>query len=264
MRRLAMTLGEIPLLRTADLRPRWTCAIGRAITGLTCVVMCAFLTVGCGSSGSEPAVVATVAGTPISNATFEHWMTLTAVTSYSANPTRPVPDGIFPRPPKFLTCMSYLRSMAALSAMPTTPKLLRECRLRYERLKTEVLGFLIGATSLFKEAERLGVEPSATEVASEFSRFKAERFPNPGQFRRYLRFARARPSDEIFRMRVDLTTNRLREKVVRPAHGDPQREQALFDSFSRSFAARWKARTICQAGYVVSNCRQYRGPNTTA
>jgi len=39
-----------------------------------------------------------------------------------------------------------------------------------------------------------------------------------------------------------------------------QRHRQLFASFEREYKARWKARTICQRGYVVPKCAQYTGP----
>jgi foldase protein PrsA len=43
-----------------------------------------------------------------------------------------------------------------------------------------------------------------------------------------------------------------------------QKEQAALSAFSAEFKTRWKAKTECQAGYVVEDCKEYPAPKTTS
>ncbi|HEY5262490.1 MAG TPA: hypothetical protein VIJ33_10275, partial [Solirubrobacteraceae bacterium] len=148
------------------------------LTGLTLTA--------CGGGVPGDAVVS-VNGSPVTTATFNHWMTVAAnassasTTSGAATPKTPVPD-----PPTYKACIAHLEATAPKPAKgqskPTPAALKTQCEQQYTALKQQVLSFLISANWLLGEASSQGVKMSDAEVQKQFNQVKSQQFPTEADF----------------------------------------------------------------------------------
>jgi hypothetical protein len=207
-------------------------------------------------------IVARVGGNSITSAGLERWTKIEAVLAYEASPTRPVPQGVVPDPPAYVNCIAYLRSTAGLQRgqpAPTGAQLRRRCDEKHALLQHHVLDILIDYFWLKGESSEKGVRLTNGEIKEVLDRI----FPNTATFGKYLSITGESPSDERLIIEKDLFSTKLlqlKEKAFKRGRltSTHQREQALITA-AREFTTKWASRTWCRAGYVVSECRQYKG-----
>jgi len=112
----------------------------------------------------------------------------------------------------------------------------------------QIVQVLISFRWLEGEAVRLGIVVPPAAVNREFRSQKRQAFPKPGQFRRFLRESGQTLADIKRRVRLDMLSNRLRDRAVRGAK-TPRGQMRRLDRYVERFNARWKAKTICLEGY---------------
>jgi hypothetical protein len=167
-------------------------------------------------AGSAAAAVATVEATPIAQATFAHWLAITAA-------------------------LSGLRGRDA-SASNTT-------------LKDRVMGFLITGEWLLGEAAALGVDISEAAAHRRLEEVQKKQFKQPGELQRYLAKNHETAADLLLRVKLELIESAIARKVTAAKHTAAEKKAALA-SFQAQFQAKWKAKTSCAAGFVTSDCRE--------
>jgi hypothetical protein len=175
----------------------------------------AAITSGAGtSSTAKPAggaAVATVEATPIAQATFAHWLAVTAA-------------------------LSGERGHDA-SASNTA-------------LKEEVMGFLISSEWLLGEAAAQGVEISEAAIHKRFEEVQKQQFKHPGELQKYLAKNHVTMADLLLRVKLELIESAISQKVTAAKHTAAEKKAALA-SFQTQFQSKWRAKTSCAAGYVT-------------
>ncbi len=168
-------------------------------------------------TSSGPAV-ATVQQTPITKASFEHWVSVTASLSHSK-----------------------AHGKAADAA-----------------LKNQVLGFLITSQWVLAEAAHLGITASEAEVRRRLHQVTAKQFPKASQLEHYLAANGETEADLLMRVKGELLDTKIAQHVTagKTASTEPH---LLLSDFQKSFETRWRAKTSCQPGYVMEDCREYKG-----
>jgi hypothetical protein len=120
-------------------------------------------------------------------------------------------------------------------------------------LRSEVLGYLISSAWVKGEAASLGVDVSAREVHKEFDHIRSQQFPKRGGFERFQRQTGQTVADLLFRVELNLLSERIQKHVLAGQHGAPAKQRALL-RFLKTFKARWEAHTYCAAQYAVADC----------
>jgi hypothetical protein len=120
-------------------------------------------------------------------------------------------------------------------------------------LRNEVLGFLISSEWVKGEAAELGVRVSAGEVRKNFDHIRNQQFPKRGEFERFLRQSGETVADLLFRVELNLLSQRVQKHVLAAHHSASSKERAL-SPFVKTFKARWQAQTYCAAQYAVADC----------
>jgi foldase protein PrsA len=168
---------------------------------------------GCG--GGLPANVAVqVAGTPITKAAVDHWM------SVSASLAPPVP-GLSPRevpdPPVYRACIASLARAAnrAYSQSTRIHAYLSQCASRYAALKRQALEFLISTQWIVGEADELGVTLSPAELRQQVHLFESHQASTPQEFSEFLNRTGETAPDVILQAKVAGLTPKLPQKVER-------------------------------------------------
>jgi phosphatidylethanolamine-binding protein (PEBP) family uncharacterized protein len=121
----------------------------------------------------------------------------------------------------------------------------------------QALGFLITSEWVLGEAEARHIEVSEAEVKQRYAQLVHESFPKAGSLKKYLAKSGETEADLLARIKVELLASKIAAKVT-TGKSSSQRT-ALLSAFEKNFHEHWKAYTDCKAGYVMEDCKQYKG-----
>jgi foldase protein PrsA len=167
---------------------------------------------GCGS-GVPSNSVATVDGTPIKKTEFDHWLSVAARQSVpqGSNVTPAVPD-----PPTYAKCVAALQKQPVPKGQktPSAAALKAQCEQQYNGLKTQVMQFLIQSQWLLKEADARNLTAKPAAVQKQLDDQIKQSFPKRADFNKFLKTSGMTMQDLLFRVKVDLLTQQVRQKIV--------------------------------------------------
>ncbi len=121
----------------------------------------------------------------------------------------------------------------------------------------QALGFLITSEWVLGEAAARHVEVSEAEVKQRYTQLVHESFPKAGSLKKYLAKSGETEADLLARIKVELLASKVAAKVT--AGKSSGQRTALLSAFEKNFHEHWKAYTDCKAGYVMEDCKQYKG-----
>lgn len=234
----------------------------RCVAALGAIAAVGLAACGGGDSG---VVVARVEGVgSISKAALDHWIPVEAVVLYQEYPTKPVPKGVVPDPPDYTACIAYLKSarqsLVESGPKPTALQLKGKCRQKSQELQEITLNTLILWDWTIAAGEALGMKASDAEVRQRFAEENKNLFPRgKAELANYLKLTGQTVADMLFRSRVEVFEGKLIERR-NAMQKLGRRALAKFLAYLPP-GKRWATITSCHAGYVVSACRQYRGPH---
>jgi hypothetical protein len=237
-----------PVAKPLGLTLRRLSALGVCVA--TCVAV-----VGCGGRDASQEPVAWVRARPITRAALDHWIHIAAVRDFALFPKTFVPDGLVPDPPTYEHCVAYLAEGSA--ALPHE-RLKRQCARRYAALKRQVLGALIGARWLIQEGEAHGFTVTRAEERHRYETTIRRQVGGAAAVAKYFAITGETASDQLFRARIKLMSTKLEQEVL----GHRARGESPARALGRYFEAlprRLTAHTRCSKGYVIPECREYRG-----
>jgi foldase protein PrsA len=172
----------------------------------------AIVVTGCGS-GVPSNSVATVDGTPIKKAEFNHWLSVAARQSVppGSTATPPVPD-----PPNYTGCVAALQKQPTAKGQkkPSAAALKAQCQQQYNGLKTQVMQFLIQSQWLLKEADARNLTAKPAAVQKQLDDQIKQSFPKKADFNKFLKTSGMTMQDLLFRVKVDVLTQQVRQKIV--------------------------------------------------
>jgi hypothetical protein len=242
--------------------------LGRA--AIVCLVAAAVSLAGCGGSSKHrgrtatvtpsanvapaSAVVINIGATPITGATYNHWMAVGAATV-----ERPKPDGPLPRPtvyapPDFTACVARLREASSGS---TVAELKAKCERTYEAIQRRILNFLITGYWLRGQAAEEHALVTDAEVRRKFNEEKRANYPTAGSFRRLQEASRQTVPDLEFAVETQMLSAKLLEEFIK-THSHDKSEQATIAAFNKWIRSTWAPKTECQPGYVIADCARHK------
>lgn len=175
------------------------------------------------AAGAEPApgqTLVCVGAEAIAGATYSHWLT---VAKKAAEPT-------------------------AKGQQPASATALQE----------EVLGFLISSDWVKGEAKDLGIGVTTAEVRRDFDRIRSTQFHKRREFEAFLRKSGQTVADLLFRVELNLLSQRIQKQVVAGHHSASSKRRAL-SQFVKGFKAKWEAQTYCASEYDDKDCGHVQG-----
>jgi len=119
------------------------------------------------------------------------------------------------------------------------------------------LGFLITSEWVLGEAAARGISVSEAEVKQRFAQLVHESFPKAGSLQKYLAKSGETEADLLARIKVELLASRIAANVT--AGKSASQRGTLLTAFENDFHAHWKSYTSCDPGYVMEDCKQYKG-----
>jgi phosphatidylethanolamine-binding protein (PEBP) family uncharacterized protein len=121
----------------------------------------------------------------------------------------------------------------------------------------QALGFLITSQWVLGEASARKIAVSEAEVKKRFTSLVRQSFPRPGSMKSYLERSGETEADLLARIKVELLATHVAANVTA---GKPSSQRsALLAGFERDFQTHWRALTTCSRGFVMEDCREYKG-----
>lgn len=200
------------------------------IAALGAVLLTGVTLTACGGGIPGNAVVS-VNGTPITNSTFSHWMTVAAGSSSAsaAAAGQTAPKAVVPDPPAYTACIAHLEAVAPKPAKgqskPTPAALKAQCEQQYTALKQQVLAYLISANWVIGEAAERGVKVSDAEVKKQFNQIKSQQFPKEADFQKFLASTGYTVSDLLLRVKLNTLSSKIQQKVNKEAGKKPSQKE---------------------------------------
>jgi foldase protein PrsA len=185
------------------MRPfKLVCALG--LVGLLAGVLA-----GCGNdvpSGS----VAKVGDATITKQEFDEWLATAAAIQAQGGPVA-VPD-----PPSYSKCVAAKRK-AAKGRKLSDETLRKQCRQRYDQMRSEVMQFLIQAEWIQQEAEERGVKVSDAEAKRTLEQQRKQAFPSDKAYREYIKQVGMSEQDLLFRVKLETLEQKLTKDATKGA-----------------------------------------------
>ena len=177
---------------------------------LVALALTALVVTGCGS-GVPADSVATVDGTSIKKSEFEHWLSVASKQQAVSGQTAVVPD-----PPNYTKCVAALQKVpvAKGQAKPSAAALKSQCEQQYEGLKQQVMQFLVQSEWLLKEADSRKLTAKPATVQKQLDDQIKQSFPKRSDFDTFLKQSGMTMNDLLFRVKIDVLTQQVRQKIV--------------------------------------------------
>ncbi len=121
----------------------------------------------------------------------------------------------------------------------------------------QALGFLITSEWVLGEAKARGISVSEAEVKQHYAQLVHQSFPKAGSLQKFLAKSGETEADLLARVKGELLVGRIAAHLT--AGQSASRRSAILTAFESSFHTHWKALTSCQPGYVMEDCKQYKG-----
>ena len=121
----------------------------------------------------------------------------------------------------------------------------------------QALGFLLTSEWVLGEASLRHISVSEAEVKQHFAQLVHKSFPKAGTLQKYLAKSGETEADLLARIKVELLASKISAKVT--AGKSAAQRSALLTSFEKGFHSHWKSYTSCGPGYVMEDCKQYKG-----
>jgi hypothetical protein len=177
-----------------------------------------------------------------------------------------VPSGMVSEPPDYAECVAGMETLSTSSAggstRPTAAELRRKCEQLYQAVKQQTLAYLITAQVGIGQGAEQGLKVSNSEVEQAFRSVQAAQFPKPVELQRYLAARHWTLSDELFLVKRDVLSSKLRSKLLQKYRGSDGKKALI--QYAHNAVKLWTARTNCRPGYVVEGCKQYRATQVAA
>jgi foldase protein PrsA len=156
-----------------------------AVAAVVVIAVIVLIAAGGGDDHSvEQGNVAEVNGEPISQEEFDHWLGVVAAVQ---------------RPPKS-------------NQKPQVPK---KGSPEYEQLAQQVMQFLVSGLWIDGEAADRDITATDQEVKKQFEQTKDQSFPTESAYKKFLRQSGQSEKDILFRVRLDVLSNKIRQQVTR-------------------------------------------------
>jgi foldase protein PrsA len=156
--------------------------------------------------------VATVGDEVITKKEFNHWLNAAAKgQAAQGGASTAVPDS-----PKFAKCIGAKKKAPTPQGTPKQKDadLKKACQQEFDALRQQVMQFLISAEWIQQEADSRGIKTSDKEVRKEFEDQKKQSFPKEKDYQSFLKTSGQTEEDLLFRVRLDVLSNQVRQKIV--------------------------------------------------
>jgi len=215
---------------------------------------------GCGGGGDGP--VAEVNGVGIPKPMLAHWMSVVLGGDYAQNVGSRAPDGLVAEPADYDKCTRAGAEIKGKGAPLPESTLLARCKQLHEAVKLQALSYLIAVQWRVNEAKEYGEGVTDQEVRRQLERVKTEQFPKPGAFQAYLRERHWSEADEMYLLKRNLLDEKFFQRITREGNKSGG-GRAVVTRLVEEANQKQTGKTTCKPGYIVWQCKQYKGSSDT-
>lgn len=209
-------LGQIDLLGASLAPLAWAVVVrsSRLVTTIAVLSTTALAVSACGDDASVPdGSIARVGDEAISRTDFDHWMKIAYVSTQQQAARGGDADVQVPAPPSFTTCVADKRKKAATPTRDeaaTTTEFTKQCEQEYDKLRNQVVQFLINYEWVAGEAEDRGLKVTDQTVEAEVVKTRKQ-FSNEADFKRFLASQGLTLQDVRFQVRLQQLQVKIRD-----------------------------------------------------
>jgi foldase protein PrsA len=116
----------------------------------------------------------------------------------------------------------------------TDTQLKTQCKQEYDQLRNQVLQLLISFKWIQGEANTMSVKVTDAEVKKSFGEQKKQSFPKDADYKKFLSTSGQTEADILQRVKLDLLSNKIRDKVVKGK--DTVSDKAIQDFYNKNKA----------------------------
>jgi len=220
------------------------------------------LSAGCGgASGSSDPVVAQVGRASITESTLNHRVAAFVRSDFYAVNVSKAPPGLATDPPDYASCVRAAKTLAPPASSGkrifTAAQLERRCHSLYTYVRQEALSDLIyGLWAVGQDAE-IGKHVSDQAVQQDLGELVKKHYKTQQAFATYLANAGWSLADMHYNVKRSLLAQQLAADSEAKARKLGGGEQALVKVILQR-NVKWTNKTNCRAGYVVSQCKEYK------
>ncbi len=128
---------------------------------------------------------------------------------------------------------------------------------KYDELKETALKGILEAIWLEGQAIEMGVAVTPVEISTQLAKLRRENFKTEGEYRNFLQTSHFTSEDVDERVKLQLLSTRLQNKLSETKGGSQLSEaakQKAFTKFVAAYQRRWKSRTVCAPAFVIEEC----------
>ena len=189
----------------------------RSVSALCAFFVVSLVLAACGGGGIPGDAVVKVGDSTIKKTTFQHWLSVAAISS--AGTATGAAKPVIPDPPDYKACIADKKKTAPKPAKgqpeQTDAQFKTQCQTAYTGLRDQVLQFLISSEWISGEAADQGVKVTDAEVTKQFDTTKKQSFPKEADFQKFLKSSGMTLNDLLFRVKLDTLSNKLRTKITK-------------------------------------------------
>jgi hypothetical protein len=116
----------------------------------------------------------------------------------------------------------------------------------YEQLRVAVVGERLDAVWIQGQAVEMGLLVTNRQISRELREIKKQNFKSNADYRRFLKDSHFTVQDVRERVKLQMLSVLVQEKVGRNAKA--------FKQFVAAYSKRWRARTVCAPEFVIDRC----------
>jgi hypothetical protein len=186
---------------------------------------------------------------------FSNSSDLPSIPAGAVGVVRDAPDGT-------ITKAELDDALSQAAARQGTTKVPQPSDPQYAALRDAAMNDLILARWIRGEAEERGVTVSQSEVQDQLQQIIKQQFNGQSKFDAFLKQSHFSRQDALDRVELQLLSNDIQQQVLGQGTGTAE-QQAAAAKFQSAFMSKWRARTACEAGFVVYQCANGPQPPPT-
>ena len=148
-----------------------------------------------------------------------------------------------------------LEQQAAMKGRNSVPK---PGEKGYEQLRVAAVEEQLDAVWVQGQAAEMDLSVTRRQISRELAAIKKQNFKSNAEYRRFLKESHFTGRDVRERVKLQMLSTLIQERVARNAPGSAAK---AFKQFVAAYSKRWRARTVCAPEFVTDRCSN--GPPST-
>jgi len=225
------------------------------------LALCTLVIGGCGSSNGLVQIERSSGS--IDRPMLNHWMRAMAGGDFNQDVGHKGPAGFVSEPANYPECERAAKTVVPRDSSGrlklNDAEIARKCHELYRSIKAQALSYLISVQWSIAQGDEVGFHVSDALLKKEFANFRKGLYPTEADLQHFLSVRQWALSDILYQLKRNLLVRailpRFEQRVSKAGGGE-----RVYAKLALQRLQGLVARTSCEPGYVVPNCKQYHGP----